>query len=152
MLENSRYSRSRRPANSSLPSSLLLPNDLWDIRLAKDGFGRYVLGDPQQDSYASVGFGQLVPTQRIFGLTVDPATNIASGTFLAGSGSPIASETWDRFERQARFRASDLIEQSLNGRTPTDYDEDREGNRTANQPETIAAREKQQQLKEGFGK
>ena len=50
----------------------------------------------------------------------------------------------------ARFRASDLIEQSLNGRTPTAYDEDPEGNRTVNQPETIAAREKQQQLKDRF--
>jgi N12 class adenine-specific DNA methylase len=51
----------------------------------------------------------------------------------------------------ARFRASDLIEQSLNGRTPTAYDEDPEGTRTVNQPETIAAREKQQQLKDRFG-
>jgi hypothetical protein len=51
----------------------------------------------------------------------------------------------------ARFRASDLIEQSLNGRTPTAYDEDPEGNRTVNHPETIAAREKQQQLKDRFG-
>ena len=51
----------------------------------------------------------------------------------------------------ARFRASDLVEQSLNGRTPTAYDEDPEGNRTVNQPETIAAREKQQQLKDRFG-
>jgi N12 class adenine-specific DNA methylase len=50
----------------------------------------------------------------------------------------------------ARFRASDLIDQSLNGRTPTAYDEDADGNRTVNQPETIAAREKQQQLKGRF--
>ena len=50
----------------------------------------------------------------------------------------------------ARFRASELIEQSLNGRTPTAYDEDADGNRTVNQPETIAAREKQQQLKDRF--
>src|ERR1017187_5815385 len=50
----------------------------------------------------------------------------------------------------ARFRASDLIEQSLNGRTPTAYDEDADGKRTVNQQETIAAREKQQQLKNRF--
>jgi N12 class adenine-specific DNA methylase len=49
-----------------------------------------------------------------------------------------------------RFRASDLIEQSVNGRTPTAYDEDADGNRIVNQPETIAAREKQQQLKDRF--
>jgi N12 class adenine-specific DNA methylase len=50
----------------------------------------------------------------------------------------------------ARFRASELIEQSLNGRTPTAYDEDADKNRVVNQPETIAAREKQQQLKDRF--
>src|ERR1017187_3234585 len=50
----------------------------------------------------------------------------------------------------ARFRASELIEQSLNGRTPTAYDEDAGKNRIVNQPETIAAREKQQQLKDRF--
>jgi N12 class adenine-specific DNA methylase len=33
-----------------------------------------------------------------------------------------------------RFRASDLIEQSLNGRTPTAYDEHEDGSRTVNQP------------------
>jgi N12 class adenine-specific DNA methylase len=50
----------------------------------------------------------------------------------------------------ARFRASELIEQSLNGRTPTAYDEDADGNRIVNQQETVAAREKQQQLKDRF--
>jgi N12 class adenine-specific DNA methylase len=49
-----------------------------------------------------------------------------------------------------RFRASDLIEQALNGRTPTAYDEHPDGSRTINQQETIAAREKQQQLKDRF--
>ena len=50
----------------------------------------------------------------------------------------------------SRFRATELTEQALNGRTPTAYDEDAEGNRVVNQPETIAAREKQQQLKDRF--
>jgi hypothetical protein len=50
----------------------------------------------------------------------------------------------------SRFRASDLIEQALNGRSPTAYDEDAEGNRIVNQPETIAAREKQQEIKDRF--
>jgi N12 class adenine-specific DNA methylase len=50
----------------------------------------------------------------------------------------------------ARFRASELIEQSLNGRRPTAYDEHEDGSRTVNQPETIAARDKQQQLKDRF--
>ena len=50
----------------------------------------------------------------------------------------------------SRFRGSELIEQSLNGRTPTAYDEHEDGSRTVNQLETIAAREKQQQLKDRF--
>jgi N12 class adenine-specific DNA methylase len=50
----------------------------------------------------------------------------------------------------ARFHASDLIEHALNGRTPTAYDEREDGSRVVNQLETIAAREKQQQLKDRF--
>ena len=49
-----------------------------------------------------------------------------------------------------RFHASSLIEHALNGRTPTAYDEHADGTRTLNQQETIAAREKQQQLKDRF--
>jgi N12 class adenine-specific DNA methylase len=50
----------------------------------------------------------------------------------------------------ARFRASELIEQALNGRVPTAYDEREDGSRVINQQETVAAREKQQQLKDRF--
>ncbi|MEO8595375.1 MAG: DEAD/DEAH box helicase family protein [Candidatus Solibacter sp.] len=50
----------------------------------------------------------------------------------------------------ARFRASDLIDQALNGRVPTAYDEHEDGTRVINQQETVAAREKQQQLKDRF--
>jgi HK97 family phage major capsid protein len=76
------------------------PNDWWDIRLTKDGFGRYILGDPQQGSLAQVGMGTLNPQQNLFGLTVDPTTNMTAGTFLVGSGSPIATEIRDRLEMQ----------------------------------------------------
>jgi HK97 family phage major capsid protein len=61
--------------------------DWWGIRLTKDGFGRYILGDPQE---------MVSPT--IFGLDVVSTTSIASGTFLVGSGSPVASEIRDRME------------------------------------------------------
>ncbi len=50
----------------------------------------------------------------------------------------------------ARFRASELIEQALNGRVPTSYDQQPDGSRVINQQETVAAREKQQQLKDRF--
>ena len=76
------------------------PNDWWDIRLTKDSFGRYILGDPQQGSFTQTGFGVTVPSQNIFGLTVDATTNIAAGTFLVGSGNPIAAEIRDRMEMQ----------------------------------------------------
>jgi N12 class adenine-specific DNA methylase len=49
-----------------------------------------------------------------------------------------------------RFHAGSLIEHSLNGRTPTAYDKQPDGTLTLNQQETIAAREKQQQLKDRF--
>jgi len=49
-----------------------------------------------------------------------------------------------------RFRATELVEQALNGRVPTAYDEREDGSRIINQQETIAAREKQQQLKDRF--
>jgi HK97 family phage major capsid protein len=62
-------------------------NDWWDIRLTKDGFGRYILGDPQSTVRPS-----------IFGLDVVPTTSIAQGTFLVGSGSPVASEIRDNME------------------------------------------------------
>jgi N12 class adenine-specific DNA methylase len=50
----------------------------------------------------------------------------------------------------SRFSASDLIEQALNGRVPTACDEMPDKSRVINQPETIAARERQQQLKDRF--
>jgi hypothetical protein len=58
------------------------------------------LGDPQQGALATVGFGSMNPSQNIFGLTVDATTSIAAGTFLVGSGNPIAAEIRDRLEMQ----------------------------------------------------
>lgn len=68
---------------------VLHTNDWWDIRLTKDGFGRYILGDPQ-----------IAVRPNIFGLDVVPTTSIPSGTFLVGSGSPVAAEIRDRMEMQ----------------------------------------------------
>ena len=49
-----------------------------------------------------------------------------------------------------RAKASDLIEDALNGRTPTIYDLMPDDTRVVNQQETIAAREAQQKLKDKF--
>jgi len=50
----------------------------------------------------------------------------------------------------ARAFASELIEDALNGRTPTIYDQIDKDTRVVNQRETLAAREAQQKLKERF--
>jgi N12 class adenine-specific DNA methylase len=51
-----------------------------------------------------------------------------------------------------RVPAAELIEQALNLRTPTVYDQIDEDTRVINQTETIAAREAQQKLKDRFAK
>jgi N12 class adenine-specific DNA methylase len=50
----------------------------------------------------------------------------------------------------ARAKASELIEDALNGRTSTIYDQIDKDTRVVNQQETIAAREAQQKLKDKF--
>jgi HK97 family phage major capsid protein len=71
---------------------ILHPNDWWEMRLTKDGFGRYILGDPQTNVRPS-----------LFGLDVVYTTSIANGTFLVGSGNSVASEIRDRMEMQVEF-------------------------------------------------
>jgi HK97 family phage major capsid protein len=66
---------------------VLNTNDWWDIRLAKDGFGRYLLGDAQS---------AVRPT--LFGLDVVATTTITQNTFLVGSGNPVAAEIRDRMD------------------------------------------------------
>lgn len=61
--------------------------DWWDIRLTKDSFGRYILGDPQS-----------AVQPNIFGLDVVYTTSIAQGTFLVGNGNPAGSEIRDRMD------------------------------------------------------
>jgi HK97 family phage major capsid protein len=72
--------------------AIMHTNDWWDIRLTKDSFGRYILGDPQ-----------IAVRPNIFGLDVVPTTSMAPGTFLVGSGSPIAAEIRDRMEMQVEI-------------------------------------------------
>jgi HK97 family phage major capsid protein len=57
------------------------------MRLQKDAFGRYILGDPQTAVRPS-----------LFGLDVVPTTSITLGTFLVGSGNPVAAEIRDRMD------------------------------------------------------
>lgn len=66
--------------------------DFWAIRLTKDSFGRYLLGDPQSPF-----------TPRLFGLDIVSTTSIPVGTFLVGSGSPVAAQICDRMEMQVEI-------------------------------------------------
>jgi HK97 family phage major capsid protein len=67
--------------------AVLNVNDWWKLALTKDSLGRYLLGDPQS-----------LTRPRVFGLDIVPTTSIAAGTFLIGSGSPVAAEIRDRME------------------------------------------------------
>ena len=75
---------------------ILHTNDAWDIRLAKDGFGRYLLGDPQT---------QVRPS--IWGLDMVQTTTMAQGTFLVGSGNPAAAEIADRMGLTVEISSED---------------------------------------------
>jgi HK97 family phage major capsid protein len=68
------------------------PRDYWSVRLTKDNFGRYLLGDPQ-----SIG------DPNIFGLSAVWTPSMPAGTFLVGSGSPVASEIRDRMQMQVEI-------------------------------------------------
>jgi HK97 family phage major capsid protein len=73
--------------NEVMPTFVVLhPNDWWAIRLTKDSYGRYILGDPQQP----------MANPNIFGLSVRVTSNITSGTFLIGCGSAVCQEIRDR--------------------------------------------------------
>lgn len=67
--------------------AVLNPSDWWTMKLLKDSLGRYILGDPQSQA-----------PPRVFDLDIVSTTSMAPGTFLVGSGSPVASEIRDRME------------------------------------------------------
>ena len=112
------------------------------------------------DIEARLGSSWIPPTDiRDF---VAELLDITPRSVRVGYAAPIAS--WkvdiDAIEKNsvgnttthgtARFRASELIEQALDGRVPTAYDVHDDKSRTINQLETIAARERQQKLKDRF--
>lgn len=77
---------------------VLHPTDWWSVRLSKDNYGRYLLGDAQQPAGVAVTGGTIRTAPNLFGLLPIVTTSIASGTFLVGSGNPIAAEIRDRME------------------------------------------------------
>jgi HK97 family phage major capsid protein len=71
---------------------ILNTNDWWTIRLTKDSFGRYILGDPQSNV-----------TPMLFGLNVVYTTTMPPGQFLVGNGNQVAVEIRDRMEMQVEI-------------------------------------------------
>jgi HK97 family phage major capsid protein len=71
---------------------VLNPRDWWSLRLTKDSYGRYLLGDPQVTGMANV-----------FGLTPVVTPVMSVGSFLVGTGSPVASEIRDRMSLQVEI-------------------------------------------------
>jgi len=82
-------------------------------------------------------------------VTVGHSAEIA--TWTVGVDSYAKNSTLNRITwGTARMTAVELIEDALNGRTPTIYDYDANDKRVVNKNETIAARERQQQIKDKF--
>src|SRR5437867_53517 len=85
--------------------AVLNPRDWWALRRSKDSYGRYLMGDP-----ATVG------KPRLWDLDIVVTNNLGRGTFLVGSGDPVATEIRNRMEIQleiatqhASFFSSNLI-------------------------------------------
>jgi HK97 family phage major capsid protein len=70
--------------------------DWWQLRLTKDSYGHYIMGDPQA-----------IGDPKLWGLTCVPTNSIASGTFLVGSGESAAAEIRDRMEMQVDISTED---------------------------------------------
>jgi HK97 family phage major capsid protein len=75
------------------PSFVVLnPKDFWALRLTKDSYGRYILGDPME-----------VGSPNVFGLDLVSSTNMSAGSFLVGTGSPVGAEIRDRMSMQVEI-------------------------------------------------
>jgi HK97 family phage major capsid protein len=90
-------------AKEIAPTFIVLnPTDFWNIRLTKDSYGRYVMGDPQMPVNVQVG-AAVKNAGNLFGLIPVPTTSIAAGSFLVGNGDPTAVEIRDRMEMQVEI-------------------------------------------------
>jgi HK97 family phage major capsid protein len=86
MLAGSRQQVAEADELEESPFHVLHPGDAWAIRRLKDSTGRYIFADP----------GGSAGPLTIFGAPVVETTQITKGTFLTGSGSPMAAEYRNR--------------------------------------------------------
>ncbi len=61
--------------------------NFWRMQLTKDSQGNYILGGPTSSA-----------AKNLWGLRVVPTNMMTAGSFLVGSGSPVAAEIRDRLE------------------------------------------------------
>lgn len=78
--------------------------DWWAIRLTKDTYGRYILGDPQAAVRPS-----------IWNLDVVSTTSIPTGSFLVGTGAAPGAEIRDRMDMQVEISTehADFFQKNL---------------------------------------
>lgn len=78
--------------------------DWWAIRLTKDSYGRYILGDPQAAVRPS-----------IWNLDVVSTTSLPAGQFLVGTGAAPAAEIRDRMDMQVEISTehADFFQKNL---------------------------------------
>jgi HK97 family phage major capsid protein len=80
-------------ANEIQPTFVMLnPKDYWSLRLTKDSYGRYLLGDPQ-----------MLGSANVFGLDAVMTPSMPVGTFLVGTNSAVAAEIRDRMQLQVEI-------------------------------------------------
>jgi HK97 family phage major capsid protein len=104
-------------AKELTPTFLVVhPTDWWGMRLTKDSYGRYIMGDPMQSAGMAVTGGVVQNGLKLFDLMPIVTTSMTSGKFLVGSGSPIAAEIRDRMDmtveiatQHASFFTSNLV-------------------------------------------
>jgi HK97 family phage major capsid protein len=104
-------------AKELTPTFLVVhPTDWWGMRLTKDSYGRYIMGDPMQSAGMAVTGGVVQNGLKLFDLMPIVTTSMTSGKFLVGSGSPIAAEIRDRMDmtveiatQHASFFTANLI-------------------------------------------
>src|SRR5262249_28377766 len=85
---------------------VLHPKDWWKVRLQKDAYGRYILGDPQQPGAIATTGGLVRSAPNIFNLTPVVTTSMSQGSFLVGTGDIMAVELKDRIEMQLEVSTS----------------------------------------------
>jgi HK97 family phage major capsid protein len=85
-------------SNEIPPTFVMLnPKDYWALRLTKDSYGRYLLGDPQ-----------MLGNANVFGLDAVMTPSMPVSQFLVGTNSAVAAEIRDRMQMQIELSSEHM--------------------------------------------